>query len=408
MGWLAEASLGRIVGNRRGPWRLTGAIDPAASANRIMSFRVELFSGKAGLYKLAPAWRLLTAQLKFKRHFHQVEWYLALAETFERHNMVPLRCFAIFIGDGLVAVFPYRPMRIKVGAISLRAMLLVSDQSEAQTARDFVRAPVLAESNFLEWFVEYMAQNHATWDVIALLGILEDSFAAAALKNSPQLSIIQTEGGAWGRIECISCGDGDRPFERLSKGFKQNLRTAHNKLNSEQVTFQTAWTESDLERLLPEFLKVESSGWKGELGTSALKDPATNTFLRQLISHLGPSGGCEIHLMQVNDETIAALFGIVMDNVWYIFRIGYDESYHRASPGHLVIENLLKHRATHKSFDVITPYNAPPWFHAWKPDRILQIFNAYLFRPSPEGIKLAKQIDAMKRSSPLVVSVKRE
>jgi hypothetical protein len=86
------------------------------------------------------------------------------------------------------------------------------------------------------------------------------------------------------------------------------------------------------------------------------------------------------------------MFGIVTDNIWYIFRIGYDEAYHRASPGHLIIENLLKERTSNKSFQVVTPYNAPPWFGAWKPDGILQIFNAYLFRQSPDGLKLAKQV----------------
>lgn len=59
------------------------------------------------------------------------------------------------------------------------------------------------------------------------------------------------------------------------------------------MTFEVARTASDLARLLPEFLDVEPAGWKGELGTSALKQPAMTNFLRQLISHFGPTGGCE-------------------------------------------------------------------------------------------------------------------
>jgi hypothetical protein len=353
--------------------------------------RVQIFDGAAGVRALAPAWRSLTAQLQSKRHFHHVEWHLALAETLERHNLAPLRCAAVFSGDAMVAVFPFRFMRVQLGPLQVNALRLASDQIDAATARDFILAPGLAQTGFFQGFVKYMAEHHAWWDIMDLPGILEDSLAATALKHCSQLPILQTPGGAWGRVESISSGDDDQPLNRLTKGFRQNLRTAHNKLKAELVTFEIASAEHDLLRLLPEFLKVESSGWKGELGTSALKDPATGTFVRQLISHFAPIGGCEIRLMRIGDAAIATMFGIVTDNIWYIFRIGYDEAYHRASPGHLIIENLLKERRTNKSFRFVTPYNAPPWFGAWKPDSILQIFNAYLFRPSPDGLKLAKQ-----------------
>jgi CelD/BcsL family acetyltransferase involved in cellulose biosynthesis len=354
--------------------------------------KVQLFSGANGVRTLAPAWRQLTARLPLKRHFHHVEWYLALAETFERHNLPPLQCISVFSnGDNLVAVFPFRFVRAQIGSIQLNALRLASDQIDADTARDFILAAGLAETSFFQGFVKYMSEHDAAWDVMILPGILETSLAATALKWS-SLPVLQTPGGAWGRIEIVSCGDDDRPFERLSKGFRQNLRTAHNKLKSAQIEFACANTHESLVRLLPEFLKVESSGWKGEMGTSALKQPHTGTFLRQLIAHFGPNGNCEIHLMYQDGAPIAALFGIVSDKIWYIFRIGYDEKFHRASPGHLIVENLLKQRNTNPSFDQITPYNAPPWFSAWKPDRVLQILNAYVFRPSPKGVELAKSV----------------
>jgi hypothetical protein len=362
---------------------------------------VRLFPGEAGIRALAPAWRSLTAQLPFKRHFHHVEWYLALAHTFELHKMVELQCVAVFSDAGrLVAVFPFRFRRAQIGTIQLNAVRLASDYVDAETARDFVLAPGLAQTNFLQDFVRYMAESDRAWDVIEMLGLLEDSAAVAALKHCPDLPILYTPGGAWGRVEFISCGDDARPFDRLSKGFKQNLRTANNKLNSKQVTFQSARTEIGLIKLLPEFLKVESSGWKGEIGTSVSKIPAAATFVHQLISQFAPGGGCEIHVMRVDNEPIASLFGIVPDSTWYIFRTGYDEAYRHVSPGHLIIENLLKQRADHKSFDTLTPYNAPPWFHAWKPDRVLQVFNAYIFRPSPQGVELANRIAMMLPSPP--------
>lgn len=158
------------------------------------------------------------------------------------------------------------------------------------------------------------------------------------------------------------------------------------------MTFEVARTASDLARLLPEFLDVEPAGWKGELGTSALKQPAMTNFLRQLISHFGPTGGCEICLMRLSGRPIATLFGVVTDKIWYISRIGYDEFLHRTSPGHLIIEHLLKQREAPISFEILTTYNAPPWFRAWKPDGVLGMSDAFVFRPSPEGFNLAQRV----------------
>jgi hypothetical protein len=82
--------------------------------------------------------------------------------------------------------------------------------------------------------------------------------------------------------------------------------------------------------------------------------------------------------MRKDNQPIAALFGIVTNRIWYMFRIGYDETCHRIFPGHLIIENLLGQRAEQSSFDVLTPYNAPVWFRAWKPDKTLALFHVYV------------------------------
>lgn len=137
--------------------------------------RVESFSGQAEIRALAPAWRRLTASLPLKRHFHHVEWYLALAETCERHNLVPVRCIAFFAdGEKLIAVFPFWFMHTQIGLMQLNSLRLASEHVDAQTARDIVMAPDLAQTQLFQGFVKYMDEHDRTWDVISLPGILED------------------------------------------------------------------------------------------------------------------------------------------------------------------------------------------------------------------------------------------
>jgi Acetyltransferase (GNAT) domain len=376
-----------------------------------MTIRIERFSGSAGLRALAPAWRQLTAQLPARRHFHHVEWYLALAETLEKHSLQPLHCIAVFSRDALVAVLPYRQDLLQFGPYPLRVMKLVSDQGDGETARDFIMAPELVQGSFFQGLVKYLAQHDESWDVISLHGILQDSYAAITLQSSPQLPFFQTPGGALdrGHIFFLSCGDGDQPLERASELFREDLRKAHNQTKSEEVTFVVARAEHELTRVLSDLLRVEPSCWVGTMG-SALKDAAASTFMCELVGQFGPKGECELRVMRVGDRRAAAVFGLVTDGIWYMFSIGYDETFERALPGHLVIENLLETRAEHPMFSVITPYSAPDWFEDWNPNLISDVYNAYIFRPSPEGVRLAREIESFVRglNVPVVVSVRSE
>jgi CelD/BcsL family acetyltransferase involved in cellulose biosynthesis len=362
--------------------------------------RVEIFSGSEKLREIAPEWRLLTSRLKLRRHHHHFEWHLALAETFEQSKFVfPTQYVAVFSGDKtLVAIIPFRFYRVEIGSLQFKVIRLVSDQDDSHIARDIVLEPALASTNFLQETVRYLAELEPQWDAILFGDILEDSIAAAALQTCPLLPHFQTPGGGYDRMVFLSCGKEDRPFERLSKGFKQNLRTAHNKLRSEKVSFEVARTEKELTHLLSDFLNVEASGWKGAAGTSASQRPDTETFLRMLIRHLGPEAACELHVMRVGDKAISAIFGIVLDRTWFLVRTGYDESYHRVSPGHLVIENLLKRNAASGQFDTFALYNAPLWFLPWKPDRMLKAYNTWVFRPSQRGFEIGQKLLAMMQS----------
>jgi Acetyltransferase (GNAT) domain len=359
--------------------------------------RVEIFNGSAGLRELAPRWRSLTSRLNFKRHHHHFEWHLALAETLDENDFVAsAKYIAAFSDDNtLVAIIPFRFVRLEIGSFQLKVIRLVSDQDDSPIARDIVIEPTLARTDFLQEIVRCLADLDTNWDAILFGDVLEDSLAAVALQRVSRFPYFQTPGGAHGRMEFLSCGKEDRPFEGLSKGFKQNLRTAHNKLKSQNATFEIAQTEADLTNLLPDFLKVESSGWKGELGTSALQHSPTHTFLRLLIRHLGPKAACEIHVMLVRDQPISSIFGIVMNEIWFLFRTGYDESYHSVSPGHLIIENLLKQNSAKTEFGTFTLYNVPPWFSPWKADRTLKVYNKWAFRPSERGWKLGQKLLTM-------------
>src|SRR5262245_50708075 len=132
-----------------------------------MQIRVEVYQGKPGILQLVSPWNSLAGRLENRRHFHCVEWYMALAETFEKHEADSnLICFSVFSQNELLAVFPFRAVWLELAGSRLRALQLASDAWEAQTARDFVMPLSLANSDLFQGFVYFLEQNDPNWDVI--------------------------------------------------------------------------------------------------------------------------------------------------------------------------------------------------------------------------------------------------
>ena len=368
------------------------ANDSALGVNGMPGFRFEVFHGISGLFKLAPAWRELTPKVETVRHFHSVDWFIALSQTLDQYGDSNYLFVAVYDLSELVGVIPLRPINIGLCGVHIKALQLLSNVRETPTTRDIILAESAAHTQVLIELIRYLDQLDASWDVLSLAGVLEDSCAMTAFENASPVPAISTPGGACGRVTFISCGPNDAPFNRLSKGFRQNLRTAHNKIIAKEVSFVCACTPDELTKFYPKLVSVESSGWKRNESSSIINHPQFDSFLRHLISQLGPVGGCEIHLMQLSGQTIAGMLCVVLNNICFLHVVGYDEAYYQLSPVHLLIENLVATRGGSGQLNSVTTSHAPEWFASWKPDQTLKVSNIYLFRPSKRGAKLHSQM----------------
>jgi CelD/BcsL family acetyltransferase involved in cellulose biosynthesis len=361
----------------------------------VTRLRFEVVRDLRGLNELAPAWQELTQRMGTIRHFHMPEWFLALVQALNKYDDHSYLFFAIFDSSELVGMIPLRTVDINSYGIPLKALRLLSNIRETLTTRDIILGDSIDRHDVLTEFIRYLDDVDSSWDVVAFAGALEDSCAMAAAQNAATLPTLSTRGGVSGRAEFISCGPGDDPLKRLSKSFRQNLRTAHNKLATEEVHFVCAQKPAELLAFYKKLASVEASGWKRKNPNIIRNNPKFDAFLRNLMSYLGPSGGCEIHLMEVSGRTISAVLCVTVNDICFIHVIGYDETYHRASPGNLLMEQLIKTRGAGGNITSITTYHTPPWFSSWKPDKTLKVSNIYIFRPTERGRDLHKRLSRL-------------
>ncbi len=243
--------------------------------------RFEIVSTLDGLLKLADDWRRLTRDLNPARHIHHVEWFLALTRTMDENGDRSYFYVAIFDGGKLVGVVPLRVhLTWPSGAwFPVRALRLLSNIRETPSIRDIIADKSIIDADIFTGLMRYLDKMNGWWDVIALADVIEGSHAHAAFAKVSSLSTLTTPSlSTEGYIDSVLCGPNDKPFERLSRKFKVNLRRAHTRLDSMDARFVIASTPEELRGTLPQLAAVEAAGWKNDSRYCIANHPGSNPF----------------------------------------------------------------------------------------------------------------------------------
>jgi CelD/BcsL family acetyltransferase involved in cellulose biosynthesis len=101
----------------------------------------------------------------------------------------------------------------------------------------------------------------------------------------------------------------------------------------------------DVEPWIAEFLRVESSGWKGRAGSAIASDPRRRDYFETACREAHRRGRLMMMRLRVNDATIATKCTFTAGDGAFAFKIGYDDAYREFGPGVLLeVENI---RAVH-------------------------------------------------------------
>jgi CelD/BcsL family acetyltransferase involved in cellulose biosynthesis len=84
---------------------------------------------------------------------------------------------------------------------------------------------------------------------------------------------------------------------------------------------------------LGDFLALEAAGWKGRAGTAARADEHIRAFMEQAVTGLARDGKARIARLIAAGQPIAALVTLQSGTTAWCWKIAYDESFARYSPG---------------------------------------------------------------------------
>jgi hypothetical protein len=224
-----------------------------------------------------------------------------------------------------------------------------------------------------------------SWDRLQFTGFDEDScLLEVASKHAwmARLDILTT-------CDEVLC---DRPWEafarRFSPNFRSNLNKARHKVErAGGASYEIVNDPLELAALFPEFLRVESSGWKGPsgAGTAVALDVHRIGFYQSLMDSFAPAGRIYINVMRFGDRVIASQFCITDSDTLYVLKQGYDESFARFAPGNLLLEQLVCWCYATRKFRAINQAGRPLWFQDWKPEHRSNVYRLTVFNSTPLG-----------------------
>jgi CelD/BcsL family acetyltransferase involved in cellulose biosynthesis len=192
-------------------------------------------------------------------------------------------------------------------------------------------------------FLDHVAGD-ATLPKIVLLPLLNESGPVAQALRAA----VERGGGAYaafGRHQRAALqpdGDAAHYVERAigKKRHKEFQRLRRRLAESGEVAFEVARSPAAVAAALQDFLALEAKGWKGAAGTALIQSPELRRFAEAGVDALARQGQAGVARLVVGSNPIACVVTLQSAGGAWCWKIAYDESLARFSPGVQVMMEL--------------------------------------------------------------------
>lgn len=133
-------------------------------------------------------------------------------------------------------------------------------------------------------------------------------------------------------------------WEARGKNLRSNLRKQRNKLDSDgvKVTFDTLRSPDDVNQAVAEYGRLETGGWKGEIGTSVHPDNVQGRFYEAMLRNFCGLGRARIWRLKFDDKVVAMDLCIEGGGTLVVLKTAYDSEYRTLSPAFLMRQQAFE------------------------------------------------------------------
>jgi CelD/BcsL family acetyltransferase involved in cellulose biosynthesis len=284
-----------------------------------------------GLAAIADAWRDLAAHALEPNIFYEPAFALAAAPLLGSDVLAGL-VWSATAPRQLLGFFPVRIDRRRYGVPI--PVLTGWIHPYAPLGTPLVRRE-LAEPVIAAW-LDHIARDPKLPDLMLLRTLPDDGPFAAAL--GAVLTRNGCEAKSFERHQrAILAPDSDRAgYIDAAMGAKKRKELRRQRRRLEEagtVTWSEAKDARGIAGGLADFFALEASGWKGPAGTAAARHDAIREFMTRAVVQLAAEGKVATYRLLVDELAVAAMILLRSGNIFWCWKIAYEEAFARYSPG---------------------------------------------------------------------------
>ena len=321
----------------------------AALADRYAAGSLDVeWRSLAELEAISGEWRELAARALEPNVFYEPAFALAAAPVFGRG----VGALLVWSGADPRRLLGFFPARIETRRYGIKLPVLVGwSYPYAPFGVPLIEREA-AEPVIAACFAHIAATE--TLPGLLLLPLLSETgpFATALDAIMRRAQMPAADFNRHRRALLAPSGDRSHYLEQALSGRKhKELRRIGRRLaDVGALLFSVATEPASVTAAIDDFLAVEASGWKGRAGTAATGDDALRRFFRAAIGGLAAEGKVAVNRIMVDGRAIAAAVRLRSGRAAWFWKIAYDESFARFSPGVLLTlaltEELLEDAAS--------------------------------------------------------------
>lgn len=311
---------------------------PAASRPLTDAARVEIVRSLAALAAVLPEWTLLEAQALEPNPFFGPGFFLPLLE--ERGWLAGLSVLLVRGESGeLLGFLPV--MRRGSGPRELLPTLRTAyapDQPHGFLGTPLLRADRARTA--LEGLLAALDRGLLGGRLLELLGHAADGPLAELLEeclSARRQPFLELAGWSRRLFRPRASGDGYLA-EALGAKHRSELRRQRRQLEKQgSLTLRQLAADEPVGPWVEAFLQLEAAGWKGRSGTALALDPAERAFFAAMCERLHDRGMLAFDALELDGRPIALACSLRAPpgpgSPEFVFKITYDETLARQSPG---------------------------------------------------------------------------
>jgi CelD/BcsL family acetyltransferase involved in cellulose biosynthesis len=368
----------------------------AALADRYPANSITVeWRGLAELEPIVAEWRALAARALEPNVFYEPAFALAAAPVFGRDAGAVL----VWSGENPPRLLGFFPGRIERRRYGLKLPILVGlthpyGPLGVPLVEREAAAPVIAA------YLAHLAADPALPGLLLLPFLPADGPFAAALDAI--LRRAQMPAADFNRHQrALLAPTGERQLyveQAIGQHQHKELRRHLRRLSDSGAVLFTAAKESTaVAGALEEFLRLEASGWKGRAGTATADHEDLHRFIREAVYGLAAEGKASINRILVDGRAIAATIVLRSGRGAWFWKIAYDESFARFSPGVMLSVELTEELLEDTSLagaDSCATANHPMIDHLWR-ERLALCDRLLAVRPQAPFV-LARRLEGLR------------